>query len=97
MNYIDRVAARIGRAIGSECEQSLLRIYAVLALALGDDVRRRDVHDAWSAWCAGRDPQHRSLVPYSELSPEVQALDQPYAEAICQVVEEIRAERWWPW
>jgi hypothetical protein len=31
---------------------------------------------------SGIDPNHRSLRPMSELSPEVQAADQPYLDAI---------------
>lgn len=83
-NYLDAVAADIG-ALVPGCEQALLRIYAVLALAKGADVTRADVHHAWAAWRAATRPDHPSLVPFEDLSPEVQALDEPYAEAIRKV------------
>ena len=63
----------------------LFRIYAVLMLAQGVHVTSADVHNAWVAWMAGRDPQHRQLKPYPELDPEVAGRDQRYVEAIRQV------------
>ncbi len=85
--YIDRLARRVYRAAGdgghpSEAEMPLYRMYAVLVLAKGEETTRRDVHDAWAAWQAGIDPSHRSLVPFEGLLPRVQALDQPFVEAI---------------
>lgn len=61
---------------------SLFRIYAVLALAKGKRVSAADVHDAWSAWKFGHDPVNRSLVPFEQLTPDVQRMDDPYVEAI---------------
>ena len=94
-NYLDAIAADIGALIPG-CEPALLRIYAVLALAKGEHVTREDVHDAWAAWRAATRPDHPSLIPFKDLSPEVQALDEPYAEAIRKVAarfapEELRA------
>ncbi len=63
----------------------LFRIYAVLMLARGVHVTPADVHNAWTAWMAGRDPGHRQLKPYSELAPDVAARDQRYVDAIRQV------------
>jgi hypothetical protein len=87
MNYIDALARRIydhGKPTNppDESDMRLYRIYAVLALAKGKDTTLEDVHDAWSAWQADMMPDHRSLIPFAELSPQVQAYDQEYCDAI---------------
>lgn len=87
-NYIDRIAQRIGKRMPG-CEASLLRIYALLALTLNIGVTSRDVHDAWAVWRLETQPEHRSLVPYGELSPVVQQLDEPYAAVIRAVAQEM--------
>lgn len=91
MNYIDRIAVDIGVRCGvkgvdaDESGMRLLRIYAVLALTVGERVTWENVHDAWSAWRADAMPRHKSLIPFAELAPDVQALDAKYAEAIQDV------------
>jgi hypothetical protein len=90
MNYLDQIADEIHRAAHGDAEIDpddlpLYRIYAVLALAKGTKVTAEDVHDAWSAWCAGTQPNHRSIVPFEELSPRVQSMDEPYVAAIRRV------------
>lgn len=86
MNYIDRLARSIHFVAGggelSPDELQLYRIYAVLCLSAGERTTNRMVHDAWSAWRAATRPDHRSLVPFEQLSPEVQELDTPYRDAI---------------
>lgn len=102
MAYIDEIAERIAAHVDdpapSADDLALYRIYAVLACAKGESVTRADVHDAWSAWTAERRPQHPALVPFDELSPEKQALDDPYVEAIRQVAHEraatFRGQAW---
>ncbi len=84
MNYLDVIADEIGAQVG-DCPYDLLRIYAVLALTTGTNTTRKHVHDAWSAWCAADNPQHRALIPYDQLRTEGQALDEPYAKAIRSV------------
>lgn len=96
MNYIDEIAEDIFNELAIPSSEwqlylPLCRLYALLALALHVCVSREDVHDAWSVWMAGRDPGHRSLVPFNQLTAEVQALDQPYVDAIHRV-----AMRRWP-
>jgi hypothetical protein len=58
------------------------------SLAKGPETRLEDVHDAWSAWMSGLDPNHRSLTPLAGLGPDFQASDRPYLEAIRRVAEE---------
>lgn len=93
MNYIDLLAWEIAkRSEGesfrpTEWDMPLYRIYAVLARTKGTATTLEDVHDAWSAWCAQDRPEHPSIVPFSELTPDVQAMDQPYVDAIHAVAE----------
>ena len=89
MSYIDEIADRINAELDSEPLSDewrpLYRIYAVLALAKGTDTTLRDVHDAWSAYTAGTRPDHRSLIPFDDLTEDVQRLDTPYRDAIHSV------------
>jgi hypothetical protein len=48
------------------------------------------VHDAWSVWRNKTDPDHRSLIPFDDLTPEVQQLDSKYREAIIETTRELR-------
>ncbi len=93
MTYIDDIAAAICRAVPAEAlpdadTSELFRIYAVLALAKGQEAELEDVHDAWSAWMSGLHPDHQSVKPLSDLEPDVQAADLPYLEAIRCVAEQ---------
>jgi hypothetical protein len=87
VNYIDRLATEIQQTAdpdGAKDDLPLYRIYALLCLAVGHNTTARDVHDAWSVWQAGIDPNHRSLIPFEALLPEVQRLDEEYVDAIHQ-------------
>lgn len=89
-NYIDEIAMNIYRLcqeIGDPSmppaeDMPLWRVYALLALSTGIKTTSRHVHDAWSAWQSGIFPEHRSLIPFEELTPEVQAYDDKYRDAI---------------
>lgn len=78
-------ATRVFRAVEAESPglpPELTALYALLALVKGDEVSLQDVHDAWSVWRQATAPDHRSLVPFGDLTREVQELDRPYMEAI---------------
>lgn len=68
----------------------LLDLYVLLALTTGEDTTLEHVHDAWSVWQSGIKPDHRSIVPFVELTVEVQELDRKYAEAIRAVSAELK-------
>lgn len=100
MNYIDKIADKIGEKcdckftwaekgtiIDPDGYNELLRLYAVLCLIKGVETTMKDVHDAWSAWTSPTDPNHRSLVPFDELTKKVQDYDQPYVDAIRAVAK----------
>jgi len=61
---------------------ALYRLYALLARVKGTAVTASDVHDAWSAWMLNRGEDHESVVPFEALTPDTQAEDEPFAEAI---------------
>lgn len=87
MTYLDEIAGEIQRRVAPDLlpegdTASLFRLYALLVRAKGEAVTAEDVHDAWSAWMAERDPEHRSIRPFSELDPATQAADEPYLRAI---------------
>jgi hypothetical protein len=87
LSYVDDLADAIRREIPPQLlpegdTASLFRMYAVLAMAKGEQVVLEDVHDAWAAWMSGEDPQHKSLKPLPELPAEVQRADVPYLDAI---------------
>lgn len=71
----------------------LLRAYAVLLRAKGAEVTLSDIHDAWSAWMAKRDPAHASLVSYECLPEEVQEQDRVFTTAVRHAAEELGRPR----
>lgn len=83
-NYVDPIVTDLA-ALLPDCDIDLLRLYALLVLVKGADTTLKDVHDAWSVGRAATHPDHRSIVPFEDLTPEVQALDGRYAQAIRRV------------
>lgn len=65
--------------------KQLFRLYAVLALAKGEQVTLEDIHNAWSAWMLSQNPTHESLKPFTDLTPDIQEEDQPYVDAVRRV------------
>jgi len=95
MNYIDRIAKSVAEQCGdpepTPDDMRLYRIYGLLVLTRGTDTTLKDVHDAWSAWKSETMPEHRSIVPFDQLTPEVQEMDRPYCEAIHEVARTLNA------
>lgn len=65
--------------------ENLLDFYALLVLVKGKDTTLENVHDAWAVWTNATNSYHRSLIPFEELSAEVQELDRLYADVIVKV------------
>jgi hypothetical protein len=87
MNYAEDAFRAMAKEMGYDEvppeDVPLVLLYALLGLTVGEAVERVDVHDAWALWTVGRGiADHPSLVPFADLTPEVQALDDPYVEAI---------------
>jgi hypothetical protein len=87
-NYVAPAIAKLTQAL-PDCEPDLVRLYALLALTLGATTTEQEVHDAWAIWRDATNPGHPALVPFDELSPQAQALDTPYAEAIRAAAKEL--------
>ena len=81
MTYAQRAVSAISEALPG-LEPDLVRLYALLALVKGDRTTLADVHDAWAVWRDQTRPDHPSIVPFADLTVEVQELDRPYAVAI---------------
>jgi hypothetical protein len=86
--YLDSVARKIAAELAwdwqsmDERRRQLLRAYAVLARAKGVHVTEEDVHDAWAAWMASKDPEHPDLKPFAELTERKRRSDEPFTRAI---------------
>ena len=87
MNYIQKVRQRLDE-VGDIGDSDLLDLYTLLVFTKGVDVTWKDVHDAWAIWRNNSNPEHKSIIPYEELSLEVQMLDKEYADAIEKVAYE---------
>jgi hypothetical protein len=93
--YLDEIAKAIRSRVPSdrmpdENATDLFLIYASLVRAKGTDITDSDIHDAWAAWMAKRDPTHESLVPFDQLSPEIQSEDAPFGTAARSAAAEFR-------
>ena len=94
--YIDKVVKRVEEETKLKSKQ-LVRYYSALVLIKGEDVTLEDIHDVWSMdmnyresnppYCYGHD--HKSIVPFNELSKETQDKDVKYLEALKRVAKEL--------
>jgi hypothetical protein len=87
LSYVDELAEAIRRNVAPDLipegdTTALFRLYAVLAMAKGENVVLADVHDAWAAWMSEHNPEHPSLKPVEKLSADVRSADRPYLESI---------------
>ncbi len=92
MTYAAEAVDAVAEALPG-LDEDLCRLYAQLALVKGEKTSLEDVHDAWALWRLRTRPDHPSIVPFEELSPEVQELDWPYADAIRAVARLLKARR----
>lgn len=88
--YLDELASAVRESLPAKVDvpedsDRLFLLYALLVRTCGPRTSARDVHDAWSVWMSDRDPGHESLVPFEDLSPEVQSEDLPFLQAIHDV------------
>lgn len=82
-NYVQQVIDQLYEEMGGDIE--VVKLYALLALTLGEATMEEDVHDAWAVWRNTTQPEHRNLVPFDQLDAETQARDTEYVEAIHRV------------
>lgn len=89
-NYVSCIAHRLVMLLFDyDLDPDLVFLYALLVLVKGDEVTLEDVHRAWSVRMCSYNPNHVSLVPFSELSLASQELGRPFLEAIHQVSKEM--------
>jgi hypothetical protein len=98
LNYLDGIAAQVRAAsppstLPEADAQALFRLYAVLVLIKGERTGAADVHHAWSAWKAERDPLDEDIRPFQELDEATRAADEPFATAIREVATRISTEQ----
>lgn len=98
MSYLDEVAAQVRAAsppstLAEADSEALFRLYAVLALVSGERTGAADVHHAWAAWKAERDPEDPDIRPFDELDASARAADEPFADAIRSVAKRISTGR----
>ena len=79
MNYIQK---QLKKLESLECDERLTDLYCLLSFVVGKDCTWEDVHDAWAIWENRQNPDHKSLIPFEELSDDIQKLDADYARAI---------------
>lgn len=96
MTYLNDIAEAIRRELPSDLvpdadADDLLLLYALLCLAVGSQVTRENVHDAWTTWMIRRGQTHESMVPYADLDEDVRAEDEPFVSAIRRVAESLDA------
>jgi len=87
-NYVQRVTEDLAARL-PDCDAELLDLYALLALAYGTETTLKQVHEAWAIWRNRSNPAHKSLVPFDELTPEVQEYDRKYALAIHEAAKAV--------
>lgn len=85
-NYIEALRKMIRRELPS-LDDELLEMYTLLGAIRGTEVSNSDVHEAWAVWQNRKRPDHKSLIPFGHLTPEVQDLDTPYRDAIIRAVQ----------
>ena len=86
MNYIEEIKNKLQEHFNFNEEYiGLLDVYTLLYFTHGINCRSIHVHDAWSVWQNNIDPTHRSLVPFEDLTREVQELDDQYRDVIVDV------------
>jgi len=87
MNYVQKVVKLLDEELkmSSTAYEGLLKVYALLVFTVGEDCTNEHIHDAWSLWQNKTLRKHHSLIPFNELTKEVQDLDEPYRQAVVKV------------
>lgn len=85
MNYIDSVKEELAKHI--KVGKGLMNVYTLLVLTVGENCTLENIHDAWSVninanWDKKTNGEHRSLIPFNQLSVETQEKDREYMLAV---------------
>lgn len=74
----------------AELTTALTDLYTLLVLTVGEDCTSKHVHDAWAVAMWRHHPNHRSLVPFGDLTPAVQALDVEFRDAVRRAAKRLK-------
>lgn len=99
--YVHKVAEKVGsefRTEYSSLSEIFIPFYTQLiltALSLNTDITDEMVHDAWSVAMYNRNDAdiHKSTLPFSSLTKEVQNLDNPYVEKLNEILNYFKGLR----
>ena len=99
--YVHKVAEKVGSEFITEyssLSEIFIPFYAQLiltALSLNTDITDEMVHDAWSVAMYNRNDAdvHKSMLPFSSLTKEVQDLDNPYVEKLNEILNYFKGLR----
>lgn len=91
MTYIDHARQSLEKALPDQPPE-LLDLYLLLALCSGTETTAEGVHDAWAIWRSRTRSDHPAIVPFGDLTPDAQRLDDEYVEAIRQAAATERRE-----
>lgn len=94
--YIDNIVEIVSDELHIK-NKELSRLYALLVLTKGNKITLKDVHDAWAMSmnfrpttdkCFGH--EHKSLIPFDELSEDVKNKDKIYVEKLNMIANKIK-------
>lgn len=88
MTYIENAQNEVAKL--TNCRGSLLGLYTLLALTTGEKTTAENVHDAWAIDKQRTFPEHRSIVPFDQLSEDVKRLDDRYVHAIREAARAVK-------
>lgn len=99
--YVHKVVEKVGsefRTEYSSLSEIFIPFYTQLiltALSLNTDITNEMVHDAWSVAMYNRNDAdiHKSMLPFSSLTKEVQDLDNPYVEKLNEILNYFKGLR----
>ena len=92
-NYMLKREEILKQELSEELPEVLFFNYLSLACAsasTGTPITNEEIHDAWSIWKNTVDNTHASIIPYNQLSIEIQELDAPYTDAINRAADRIK-------
>lgn len=94
--YIDKVCKKVQEVTGLKSKETI-RMYSLLVLTKGENITLADIHDGWSMVMNFKEPnppycyghEHKSIVPFNQLSYETQIKDEKYLKALKQIASEL--------
>lgn len=93
MTYIEKAREiLVAKLAGVMGDGPLMDLYLTLVFTKGADTTLEDVHDAWAIAKSRTTPDHRSIIPFSELTVKVQELDREFVEAIAETAKELEGQ-----